>query len=143
MSTEENKAIFRSFLDAFDKGDMDTLSQIVAPNVIDHAGPPGMPPGIEGFKQLAAMLRMAFPDVYHTIDDMIAERDKVVLRGSFGGTHKGEFLGIPATGKQVMVMTIDILRIADGKVMEHWGQFDALGLMQQLGVMPSPGQGAA
>ena len=86
------------------------------------------------------MMRSAFPDLHLTIEDMIAEGDKVAMRSSWNGTHQGEFMGIPATGRRVTVSQIDISRIADGRMVEHWGQLDALGLMQQLGVVSSPKQ---
>ena len=86
------------------------------------------------------MFRSAFPDFKVTIDDMIAEGDKVVVRGTWSGTHKGEFMGIPATGKSVSFGVIDTVRIAGGKMVEHWGLMDNFRLMQQLGVIPAPGE---
>ncbi len=72
---------------------------------------------------------------------MIAEGDKVVIRQTWSGTHKGEFMGIPATGRRVSIAVIDIIRVADGRFVEHWGQLDMMGMMQQLGAIPAPGQG--
>jgi steroid delta-isomerase-like uncharacterized protein len=86
------------------------------------------------------MIRAAFPDGRTTIDDIIAEGDKVVVRATMKGTHKGEFMGIPATGKQVTISGIDVTRFVNGKSTEHWGQWDTLGMMQQVGVVPPPGQ---
>jgi predicted ester cyclase len=83
------------------------------------------------------MMRGAFPDGRHTFEDVIAEGDKVVTRGMFSGTHQGEIMGILPTGKQVAFSVIHIDRVIDGKVVEHWGQGDTMGLMQQLGVVPS------
>ena len=85
------------------------------------------------------MFRQAFPDSYSAIEVMIAEGDKVATRKTFYGTHQGEFMGIPPTGRQVSIALIDIVRVADGKVMEHWSMGDSLGMMQQLGVIPQPG----
>jgi predicted ester cyclase len=96
--------------------------------------------GPEGLKQLFTMLRTAFPDWSETIEDLMAEEDRVVFRVTGQGTHQGEFMGIPATGKPVTRPGIDIVRNVDGKLVEHWANIDQLGMMQQLGVIPPPGQ---
>jgi steroid delta-isomerase-like uncharacterized protein len=141
MSTEENKAIDRRLVEeGFNKGNMAILEEFIAVDCVDHAAPPGMPPGREGVKQFFAMFRSAFPDLHFTIEDVVAEGDKVVTRSTWHGTHRGDFLGLPATGKQVAVTGIDITRYADSKAVEHWGNQDLLGLMQQLGVIPSQGR---
>jgi steroid delta-isomerase-like uncharacterized protein len=141
MSTEENKAIDRRIVEGgFNTGNTAVLDEFIAADCVDHAAPPGTPSGREGAKQFFAMLRSAFPDLHTTIEDVVAEGDKVVTRSTWHGTHRGAFLGIPATGKQVAVTQIDITRYAGGKVVEHWGNQDLLGLMQQLGVIPAPGQ---
>jgi predicted ester cyclase len=85
------------------------------------------------------MFRRAFPDSYFNVEDMIAEGEKVVTRKTFHGTHEGELMGIPPTGRRVSMGLIDIVRIADGRVMEHWSVGDNLGMMQQLGIIPQPG----
>lgn len=95
-----------------------------------------MTPDREGFKQFIKMVRDAFPDFHDTVEDLIAENDKVVLRVTCTGTHKGEFMGVPPTGKQVTVSAIAIYRFAGGKAVEHWNVTDRLSLMQQLGVIP-------
>ncbi len=139
--TEDNKALNRRFVEeVINQGNTDAIDELIDPGVVDHAAPPGFPTGREGAKQFAAMMRSAFPDLHLTIEDMIAEGDKVVMRSTWSGTHEGEFMGIPATGRQVTVSAIDITRVADGRLVEHWEQFDALGLMQQLGVVPPPEQ---
>ena len=139
--TEDNKALNRRFVEeVINQGNTDAIDELIDPGVVDHAAPPGFPTGREGAKQFAAMMRSAFPDLHQTIEDMIAEGDKVVMRSTWSGTHEGEFMGIPATGRQVTVSAIDITRVADGRLVEHWEQFDALGLMQQLGVVPPPEQ---
>jgi len=97
--------------------------------------------GSEGVKVLTGMLRSAFPDFKATIDDILTEGDKVVIRMTWTGTQKGEFMGVPATGKRVSFGVIDIIRIANGKVVEHWGQMDSMSLMQQLGAIPAPSAG--
>ncbi len=86
------------------------------------------------------MFRRAFPDSYFTVEDMVAEGDKVVTRKTFHGTHEGEFMGIPPSGRSVSMGLIDIVRISEGRVVEHWSEGDSFGMMQQLGVIPQPGQ---
>lgn len=94
---------------------------------------------MEGTKAFTGMYRSAFPDTKMTIDLQIAEGDKVTTRWTAHGTHKGELMGIPATGKQVTITGVGIDRIAGGRIVETWGEFDLMGMMQQLGVVPSPG----
>ena len=143
MSAEQNKALVRRFVEEiFNRGNMSVADEIGAPDFVEHEElPPGIPSDREGVKQLTTMLRSAFPDFKATIDDIIAEGDKVVIRMTWSGTQKGEFMGIPPTGKSVTFGVIDILRIAGGKMVEHWGQMDEMGMMQQLGVIPAPGEG--
>jgi len=143
MSTEQNKALMRQMVEeVFNRGNISLIDQFLAPDFVEHEElPPGIPAGSEGVKQLTTMFRGAFPDFKATIDDMIAEGDKVVIRQTWSGTHKGEFMGIPPTGKSVAFGVIDIVRMAGGKGVEHWGQMDSMGMMQQLGVMPAPGEG--
>ena len=142
MSTEENKTVARRAYDAFNQGlrtgNLAALDEVIAANMVDHNPAPGQGPGLEGAKQVFTQFFAAFPDLQFTVEDMIAEGDKVASRITARGTHKGDFQGIPATGKQVMQTGIDILRIAGGKVVERWGQFDDLGMLQQLGVVPPP-----
>jgi steroid delta-isomerase-like uncharacterized protein len=118
---------------------MSLADEIMAPDFVEHEQlPPGIPIGREGVKVLTTMLRSAFPDFKATIDDIVAESDKVVIRMTWSGTHKGEFMGMPATGKRMSIGVIDIIRVSRGKVVEHWGQMDAMGMMQQLGAIPAP-----
>jgi len=139
MTTQsQNKELLRNFYsEAFNKHNVDAVGQFIATNVVSHSNPPEAQ-GLEGVKQLLSMYFAAFPDLKVTIEDMIAEGDKVVARFTMTGTHKGEFMGIAATGKKVTVTGIEILRIAEGKLVEHWEAFDELGMMQQLGTIPSP-----
>ena len=143
MSIEQNKALFRRMLEeALNQGNISLIDELVAPDFVEHEEvPPGAPAGREGVKMMFTMLRGAFPDLKATVDDVIAEGDKVVVRSTWSGTHKGEFMGIPPTGKRVSFGVIDIVRYADGKMVEHWGQMDNLGMLQQLGVAPAPGEG--
>ena len=140
MSAEDNKALVRRFVDEVQSGNnVDTVDEICSPEFVNHSAPPGVPPGCEGIKILTAMFRRAFPDSYFTVEDMIAEADKVVTRKTFHGTHEGELMSIPPTGRRVSMGLIDIVRIAEGRVVEHWSVGDNLGMMQQLGIIPQPG----
>ena len=142
MSTEANKAIARRFFDEiFGQGKLAVIDEIVAPGHVD-TGPgsfPGLPPGPEGSKMFVTAYRNAFPDVHFTIDEQVAEGDKVVTRWTAHGTHKGDLAGMPPTGKAATVTGITINRIAGGKIVESWGIFDQFGMLQQLGVIPAPG----
>jgi predicted ester cyclase len=141
MSVEENKVSVRRFSEeVFNKKNLAAIDDFYAPNLIDHSLPPQGPGGIEGERQGIAMFLTAFPDLRLTVEDIIVEGDKIVVRMTFRGTHQGAFVGIPPTGKQVTVTEIAILRIANGKVIEQWINTDELGLMQQLGAIPTPGQ---
>ena len=139
MSTEQNKAVVRRvFEELVNKGNMSAADELLAADYVNH-DMPAPAPGAEGFKLIIGMFRTAFPDITVTLDDALAEGDRVVTRGVFTGTHKGEFMGIPATGKKVAVKYLDIWRLENGKCKENWVQMDMLGLMQQLGVVPTPG----
>ncbi len=139
MSIEENKALVQRFVEeVWNKGNLAAADEFLAANSVGHdPDAPGLAPGVEGFKQVFTMFRTAFPDLHVTVEDMIAEGDKVVSRTTARGTHKGELMGIAPTGKQVTVAEIRIHRIAGGKIVEHWGIVDKLSLMQQLGVVPT------
>ncbi len=117
---------------------MALTGELVAPNYVNHSLPPGVPPGVEGLTLLFAMFRAGFPDIQFPIEDLIAEGDKVVARYTVRGTHRGDFQGIPPTGKEVAFSSIEIDRMVDGKVQEHWFEMDLLGLMGQLGAIPEP-----
>lgn len=141
MSIEENKAVYRRFITKVaNQGNLSVADELLAPEVIEHeALPPGVPGGREGIKQLFTLIRTAFPDLHISIDDQIGEGDKVVARVTLNGTHRGEFFGVPATGRRVAYEAIDISRIAGGRLVEHWGIPDYLSLLQQLGASPAPG----
>ncbi len=142
MAAQENKAIARQAYEAINRKNLDTLDEVVASDMTDHDPGPGQAPGLEGLKQLLASLNSAFPDYHVDVEDMIAEGDKVVARLSTSGAHQGEFMGIAPTGNRVVVSGIEILRIAEGKIVELWANFDDLGRMQQLGAIPEAGQHA-
>ncbi len=142
MSTEENKALARREIEEIfnAKGNLDAAAQeIYAPNYISHqpAGNEDLR-GLEAIKQFAAGLRRAFPDLQITIEDQIAEGDKVVTRLTSRGTHRGELWGIAPTGREAEVSSVSTNRIEGGKIVEHWTCADRLGMMQQLGVIEQP-----
>ncbi len=138
MSTEGNKAVIRRlFTEVFDAGDVDAIDELFAADVLGHDATRREPArGSESVRQVAVLFRTAFPDARFPLYDLIAEGHKVVARWGLQGTHQAEFMGIPATGKQIEVTGTVTYRLASGKVVEYWGNFDTLGLMQQLGVLP-------
>jgi steroid delta-isomerase-like uncharacterized protein len=137
LSTEDNKAKTRRFMDeAFNKGNMKVADELLSPNIVEHNPFPGQEPGVQGFKKGLTELRQAFPDLHITVDDMLADGDKVIIRSTMTGTHKGSFMNMPATGKQIKVEGIDIVRIKDGQAVDHWGITDIMTMMQQLGAVP-------
>ncbi len=144
--SEENKTIIRRMLDeVLVGGNLELLDELLAPGFVNHnllsTGEAVASVGIESFKQEIAALRVAFPDITITRDDLLADGDKVIVRMRASGTHKGEWGGIPPTGKVVSnVPTISIVRIADGKCVERWNVADRLGLLQQLGIISLPRQ---
>ena len=141
MSTEANTAIVvQLYEEIWNRGDLDLADKLVAPNAINHDPqlPSGVPGGPQGLKAAVTMLRSAFPDDHHTIEDLVAEGDKVVVRLTHSGTHQGTLLGLPPTGKRITNTSIHIFRLADGQIVEAWANRDDLGLMQQLGAIPVP-----
>jgi steroid delta-isomerase-like uncharacterized protein len=121
-------------------GDIDGFGDLLAEDFIEHEETPGLEPTKEGVKTFFRMYRAAFPDLRMDVEDLVASGDKVVTRLRASGTNQGDFMGMPATGKHMDVQLIDIMRYGDdGLLHEHWGVLDALGMMQQLGVVPVPG----
>lgn len=141
MSTEQNKTVARRFFELFSQGDMETIGrELLSPEFVGHF--PGMPEplNLEGYRQVGLMFRSAFPDIQDTVEDQIADGDKVATRITSRGTHQGELMGIPATGKRYTITATVVDRIAGGRIVERWAEFDQLGMLQQLGVIPAPGQ---
>jgi steroid delta-isomerase-like uncharacterized protein len=140
MCTEDNKALVRRFVEEVQgQHDVALIDQLFSADFIDHyAG--ASPPYRESAKRFFTMIFTAFPDVRATIHDQTAEGDKVWTRKTFHGTHLGPFMGVPPTGRKIAVDVMDVFRIEDGKLAEHWGISDMLGLMQQIGAAPSPPQ---
>ena len=128
----------RRLYDLINSGDIDGLGRQLADDFVEHDEAPGFPPTKAGTVQYFKMLLTAFPDLRMNVEDVIASGDKAVARVQVSGTHKGEFMGMPATGKSAAVNLIDITRFGDdGLAREHWGVVDQLALMQQLGVIPA------
>jgi steroid delta-isomerase-like uncharacterized protein len=138
MSAEENKTLVRHTYEALNKGNLAYIDECFVTDVVAHAPGGQEAHGLEEGKQLFIKMWRAFPDHYEMVDDMIAEGDKVVARVRWTGTHKGEFQGIAPTGRQVTLKAITIYRIVGGRIAEVWEEADVLGMMQQLGVIPSP-----
>jgi steroid delta-isomerase-like uncharacterized protein len=139
VSAEENKALSRRVMtELFNEGNLDVADELLAPDYVDHdpASPQEMR-GPEGFKRFVATMRSAFPDTHVRIEDEVAEGDLVATRWTATGTQEGEMEGIPPTGNRAEVSGIMIDRFSGGKLAETWDNYDALGMMRQLGVIPS------
>lgn len=140
---ERSKAVVRRFVEEYQNGrDNDAFDELVHPEFVDLSPDPGAGSDREAARKSLESFFEGFPDSAWTIDDMIAEGDRVATKKTFTGTHTGDFYGIPPTGKRVTVQYVDILRVRDGKVVEHWYAMDQLSFMQQLGVIPSEHAGA-
>lgn len=138
METEDNKQRIVRFINELnEQGNQVVVEQFLDPAYVDHSAPPYLPPGPEGWRQLRTSFFTAFPDLHVSIEHMVAEGDKVAVEYTIRGTHQGELMGIPPTGKQVMVKGLDINRFKGDKLVERWGNQDDVGMMQQLGVMPA------
>ena len=127
-------------LEIYNQGRLQFIDELYAPEYVERMPQPGMAPTREGFKQFVTSLRTAFPDLHYTIDDTIEVGDKFVTRLTASGTMRGEFAGMPATGKRATWTEIHIVRVANEHVVEHWGLVQELGMMVQLGVIPAPGR---
>lgn len=133
MSIEENKAILRRLgEELINQAKLETADEFYSSDSIDHTPAPGQVAGPEGVKRDFARIRAAFPDWRQEIEDVIAEGDMVVVRWRSSGTHSGDFMGLPATGIHASWTGVGIFRLAGGKIVERWSNWDALGLMQQL-----------
>ncbi len=131
--SEQNKTLFKRFVDeVFNKKNVAVIDELMDPNMVEHTLGT-----LEELKALITAFLGAFPDLHVTVEDLIAEGDKIVGRVTLTGTHQGELMGIPATSKKVSFSEIHIVRISNGKVVEHWEVADTMSMMQQLGVIPS------
>jgi steroid delta-isomerase-like uncharacterized protein len=130
---DARELVERLHAELFASGDLATLDRFFAPDVVSHNMPPGFPPGIEGVRRFFATFRDAFPDVEVRVDEVVAEGDRAAVATTIGGTHTGELLGLAPTGRRVAVTGIDIVRVRDGRIVEHRGLTDTVGLLRQLG----------
>jgi len=140
MGTDLKTKLERVPLEILNQGKYELIDEIYAPDFVEHFEQPGVPPTREGFKQFAMAYRSAFPDLHYTVEDAIEAGDKIVHRLAASGTMRGDFLGMAATGKHATWSEIHIARVADGRLVEHWGLVDQLGLFVQLGIVPAPGR---
>jgi steroid delta-isomerase-like uncharacterized protein len=138
-SATANKQLVGAFIQAlFTDGDLGAVDRYLDPDMVNHDPPfPGAPGGPEGMRQAAAMYRRALPDWHSQVEQLVAEGDTVVERFTASGTHRGELMGVPGTGKVIVLRGIQMFRIEDGKIVERWGQLDQLGILWQLGLAPA------
>ena len=143
MGIEQNKAAARRFLEeVMNRGDVDVIAEVSVADFVDHSIPPGVPATPEGWKDFVRGFRAAFPDLHYTIDDEIADGEKIVQRVTGHGTMHGDFQGMPASHKAATWQEIHITRFENGKAAEHWGVVDQLSMLAQLGFVEVPGQPA-
>ena len=132
-TAERDKAVVRRWIEEFKTGGDESVSdELRSPRFVNHSASPGAPAGPEAGKLAFRAMRTAFPDLHVTIEDMLAAGDRVVTRQTFAGTHRGEWLGVPATGRAVSWAVIDIVRLEDGRLVDHWAVADLHGLLAQL-----------
>ena len=136
--SEDAKDLLRRFYERVTDGDLAVVDELVADDFVEHEGFPGLEPGKPGVKQFFALFRSAFPDLRMEPQEMLAEGDLVCARVSITGTHRGEFMGVQPNGKPIAIEAMDMLRIRDGRMTEHWGVTDSMALMQQIGAGPAP-----
>jgi steroid delta-isomerase-like uncharacterized protein len=133
--TTVHAELVRRLVEAFSNGDIGVIDEIVSPDYIQHN--PAAPPGRAGLKEIVGHWSEAVPDLEVTAEDVVEQGDKVALRTTFRGTHKGEVFGVPGSGKRFRFGTMDIFRVEDGKLAEHWDEIDVLGFMRQVGALPA------
>jgi steroid delta-isomerase-like uncharacterized protein len=140
--SEENKALVRRLVaEVWNAGDLDIIDELLAPEWVRHdPAAPEQLRGPDGFRRFVEMYRSAFPDLRFTVEDQVAEGDRVATRWSAVGTHQEELMGMPPSGNRAEVTGITLERFSGGKFVESWDQYDALGMMRQLGVVPDPGE---
>jgi steroid delta-isomerase-like uncharacterized protein len=144
MSADRNRVTVRRFFEEMLSGhDLEVAGELFTEDFVDHDpdDPGGRLSGVAGAKEEVGLYIAAFPDMRVSVDDLIAEDDRVVVRATLRGTHAGAFAGIPATGKAVTVPAMQAFRLVDGRIAEAWLSIDRLGMLQQLGVMPAAAAG--
>jgi len=135
---DDNKALMTKFLDRINKHDMTVIDEVFDASYVERTGMPGLPPTRDGVKQMFGMFFKAFPDMNLKVEHLISEGDLVWVHIVSAGTNKGEMMGMPATGKSVKIDEMHLVRVKNGKFVEHWGVDDSMGMMPQLGLMPEP-----
>lgn len=139
MSAEQNKAVVRRFVEEFkNRANHDIVDQLFSPSFVHHFKDPRLPSGREAMKLLGRSVATAFPDVHATVEDLLADGDKVVERTSARGTHRGVFNGIPPTGRPVTWTELHVYRLSQGKIVELWSEIDFLSMLMQVGAIPAP-----
>jgi predicted ester cyclase len=139
MGNEQNKDLARRFIEeVLNTGKLDRMGEFLAPDFVEHAAPPNVPPTVEGVKMFFQGLRSAFPNFKYTINDALADGDLVVQRTTGQGTMTGEFQGMKPTGKSATWSELHTIRIKNGKVVEHWANVDQMSMLMQLGLMQPP-----
>jgi predicted ester cyclase len=139
MSADQNGELYRRVtLGAFGEGDMSVIDELLTADFSEHEPAPGVRPGREGVKDIANMVRTGFPDLRITIDDAFGVGDQLCARTTWTGTNTGPFMGRPATGRTATWEAIDVIRVRDGRIAEHWGQLDIMGVFAQLGMIDLP-----
>lgn len=133
MSQQQNVETLKRFSEAVNSGKLQELEQLVAPGVVEHDSVPGQESTPQGYVWFFENFRASFPDLNLNVDHMVADEENVAIAYTITGTHKGEFQGVPATGKRIKARGLEICRFDDGKIAERWGSSDVLGIMQQLG----------
>jgi predicted ester cyclase len=139
VSVSENQELYRQVTqEAFGKGDLNVIDEVVSSDFQEHEPAPGIRSGRDGVKDIIGMMRTAFPDLSVRIDDTFGVGDQLCARATFMGTNTGSFMGNPPTGRSVAWEAIDVIRSRDGRITEHWGQMDIMGLLTQLGLAEMP-----
>jgi len=138
MTIEQNKRVMQTFVDFINTADPDLANELVDPGATFYVpGRPDPVKGPAGYLEIIAMMRGGFPDIQWTLEELICEGNNIVARFTMRGTHEGSFFGVPATGNTIAVQALNIYRLSGGKIVEEYGQPDLLGLMRQIGALPS------
>jgi steroid delta-isomerase-like uncharacterized protein len=139
MSTESNEAVMKQFVEFINTGNRELAARLIAPTARFYIpGRPDSMSGPDGYLAIIGMMRGGFPDIQWSVEEMVSEKDKVAVRFTMRGTHRGTFVGVPQTGKTIEVQSMAFYRLASGQIVEEHGQPDMLGLLQQIGAVPHP-----
>lgn len=136
MDNHSESVVLRLYEELWNKGNFAVVHELLAEHLVDHTPLPMQGPGLDGFEQIVTMVCSAFPDLHVQVDDAFSDREKACVRWTARGTNTGLLLGLPPTGEHITISGVDIFRLEHERVVEHWGWFDVVGLMQQLGLAP-------